>query len=479
LLTSVISFSQYPIGIEQDEDVSDYISQVSIDRIMADIQTLQDFETRFFQHPNSTLAQNWIKEQYEILGLDVELQELPAYYYSASNNVIAIQYGTEFPDEYVVCGAHYDSYSDLIPDIAPGADDNASGTSGILEIARILSQYDFKRSIIYCAFSGEEFGLYGSGYYAEQCAKQRMNIVAYFNMDMIGYLAPEEEIKIHFSNPSSAQILANYCENICDVYFPEIPFSYNHYMSNSDHRSFINVGYMGITSIEHDFLANPYYHTPDDLIGLGVNSPELVETFVRANIASIATLALYDQEMPLPPLAPPTNCFAEHTQDRNIKITWEAPIENSPEKYWIYKDDIRLAQLPATQLQYTNKLPQNDYDEHCYTVTAAYGLFGESEFSNGSCASVPVGIAESVISANSITVYPNPTRGELIIEMCDMRYEICDIAIFDILGKLVFIVEPQCIAALQFNISSLPAGIYFLRIQMETGVVITRKVVRN
>ena len=290
------SIVTYPTITEPDEDVLHYISQVSIDRIMADIQTLENFVTRRCDHSNSVLAQNWLIEQYEPFNLEVSVQALPDIFpwwggVVQSDNVIAVQYGTKFPDEYVICGAHYDSFAYGASE-EPGADDNASGTAGIIEIARILSQYEFERSIIYCAFTAEESGRHGSEYYAEQCANEDMNIIAYFNMDMIGYLQPGEEIKIHFSNPLSAKILADYCENVCEVYFPEIPFSYNHYMSRSDHRSFIDAGYMGITSIEYDFTANPYYHKPDDIIGLGVNSPELVETFVKANLASIATLAM-------------------------------------------------------------------------------------------------------------------------------------------------------------------------------------------
>jgi hypothetical protein len=119
---SPISAVGYPVITEPNAEVLNYISHISIDRMMTDIQVLQDFETRFFQHPNSTLAQNWLKAQYEMFGLEVELQKFdvplpPPDDYSASDNIIVIQYGTEFPDEFVVCGAHYDSYSS--PDIAP------------------------------------------------------------------------------------------------------------------------------------------------------------------------------------------------------------------------------------------------------------------------------------------------------------------------------------------------------------------------
>ena len=138
----------------------------------------------------------------------------------------------------------------------------------------------------------------------------------------------------------------------------------------------------------------------------------------------------------------------------------------------------------------------------------------------------PVGIVETHGSASSIQVYPNPTSGELRIEMCDMRYEICDIQIFDVMGRKVSSFEfrvsssetlnyPPLAGAgggskpetfkpetpkpetpkpetpkpetpkpetpkpeTMINISDLPSGIYFLRIQTENGVVV-RKVVKN
>ena len=62
-----------------------------------------------------------------------------------------MQLGTEFPNEYIIISSHYDH-----PD-GPGADDNASGTAGVLECARILSQYEFKRTILYMPFNIYEY----------------------------------------------------------------------------------------------------------------------------------------------------------------------------------------------------------------------------------------------------------------------------------------------------------------------------------
>lgn len=457
----------YPVITEQNEDVLDYMLQVSADRIMDDIQTLQDFVTRNCQHPNIFNVRDWLKKQYEKLDLEVTLHHFP---YFDNDNVIAIQYGTEFPNEYVVCGAHYDATTLQSIDISPGADDNASGTAGILETARILSQYDFKRSIIYCAFSAEEHGLYGSGYYAEQCATQNMNIVGYFNLDMTGYLAPEHEIRIDVNNSTSSQTLADYFINICKIYFPELPVesSTSHY-GGSDYVSFSNVGYRAIHPHEDHQTYNPYIHTPGDTIGVSVNSPDLTSLFTQANIASIATLAMYDVTMPPLPLVPPTNCIAEYYSPRHIKIRWEAPVENYPVKYYVYMDGEKVAELTNSALSYISTLPVNDYNEHCYTLTASYGLFGESDFSNESCASIPT----DIIELNSrLNIYPNPTTGELRIENSELKIE--KVEIYDVLGVTYFLHWGDLGG---LDISHLPAGIYFLRIQTDKGMII-RKILK-
>jgi hypothetical protein len=468
--------SIYPVITDPDEDVLEYLSQVSTDRITADIQTLQDYETRFCTHPNSVLAQNWIKEQYDALGLEVFIHEFSHNTWwgkpTLSNNVIAIQYGTEFPDEYVVCGGHYDSFNYnpntpfpyvVFEDDAPGADDNAVGTTGILETARILSQYQFKRSIIYCAFSAEESGLNGSGFYAEQCATENMGIVGYFNMDVGGYLKPglfPETYHILLIHYNSSQSLADYYKNICGVYFPQITISdYDPPYAGSDYASFHNMGYMGIHPFENYNGITPYMHTSNDIIGLSFNSPDLAALFTKANLASVATLAMADQA--LLSTASPTNCVAEPLPPRRIKITWEAPVEDTPTKYNVYRDGTKIAQLGANQLQYINQLSANDYDEHCYKVTATYGAF-EGEFSNESCASLANMIDEY---DSKFKISPNPANDELRVTSYELR--VTSMEIYDVYGRKQKAEGRKRENGMIMNISNLPAGLYFIKINNE------------
>ncbi|MDR0207296.1 MAG: M28 family peptidase [Bacteroidales bacterium] len=404
---------EYPIITEPDANILDCIAQVDTEKTMGYIQALQDFGTRFCQHANHNIARNWIKNKYETMGLDVSLHNFTFNYYGTpynNDNVIAIQYGTEFPNEYIVLGCHYDTYTYESQSNAPGADDNASGTAGIMETARILSQYDFKRSIIYCSFSAEELGMYGSQAYAQKCKNEGMNILGYFNLDMIGYLKEGNPMKMWLISPPSAVTLADYFVNICSVYFPSVPIQREENLpwGNSDHTSFNQKGYKGIWWFEDGDCDSPYiHHIPGgtvyggcgvnspcfgyqipclgDVIGPSVNSQEQVKIYTQAMVASIATLALLDIEIPLFP--PPTDCKAEYMEETKIKITWKKPeVGDAYLDYIVYQDSVMIG-LTNT-LEYVSNV--TDFNEHCYQVTAIYNGVTESGNSNKSCAAVPL-----------------------------------------------------------------------------------------
>ena len=126
------------------------------------------------------------------LSVDVVRKEVPAY------NVIGVLEGSDrlLKNETIVIGAHYDhlgrggsgSLAQRSGEIHHGADDNASGTAGMLELARLLSSQRPrpKRTIVFAGFGGEEEGLLGSNYYVNHPVMPLANTVAMINMDMIG-----------------------------------------------------------------------------------------------------------------------------------------------------------------------------------------------------------------------------------------------------------------------------------------------------
>ena len=122
-----------------------------------------------------------------------------------TQNVAAVVHGTDstLRDEYVILGAHFDhlgrsTFGALDPDsgntIHNGADDNASGTSAVIELARLLQRHPPKRSVIFVTFSGEELGLLGSQYFVDHSPVPLANVRAMLNFDMVGRMRDDRMI---------------------------------------------------------------------------------------------------------------------------------------------------------------------------------------------------------------------------------------------------------------------------------------------
>jgi hypothetical protein len=120
-----------------------------------------------------------------------------------TQNVVAVLPGTDpaLRNQYVVVGAHYDhlgrsAEGALDPDSAGavhnGADDNASGTAAVLELARLLADRPARRSILFVAFSGEELGLLGSQYFVDHAPVPLDSVQAMMNFDMVGRLRDDK-----------------------------------------------------------------------------------------------------------------------------------------------------------------------------------------------------------------------------------------------------------------------------------------------
>ncbi|OAN61358.1 hypothetical protein A8B79_07820 [Balneola sp. EhC07] len=118
-----------------------------------------------------------------------------------SKNVVGLLQGTGNSDELIIIGAHYDHlgfgefgslYRGEEERIHNGADDNASGTAGVLELAEYFSANRPKKDVLFLAFSGEEMGLLGSAYYVDNPTVDLENALAMINMDMIGRMVDKK-----------------------------------------------------------------------------------------------------------------------------------------------------------------------------------------------------------------------------------------------------------------------------------------------
>ncbi len=159
------------------------------------------------------------------------------------HNVIGYLPGTT--SEYVVIGAHYDHLGlgqqfslapSLVGTIHPGADDNASGTSGVLTLARWFSgQPKQKRGILFMTFAGEELGLLGSSYYVNHPVLPLENAVAMINMDMIGRI---RNGKVFVGGLGTGTTLKQALDHVMPKYHFQMDASELGGYGSSDHTSF-------------------------------------------------------------------------------------------------------------------------------------------------------------------------------------------------------------------------------------------------
>lgn len=463
----------FPVVTEEDPRIREMMDQVSMDSLQATVQHLQDYQSRMWNSTNAFAASDWIAGRMAALGLEVEQQPFYAstWYGSgqAAPNVIGIQRGTLYPNTYVVCGSHFDSFS--YSGNCPGADDNATGVASVLESARILTQYEFEYSIIYCAYGCEEMGLYGSEAYASRCQQEGMDIIGYFNNDMNGYLYGDQ-IHIHCIYPNTALAIGNYYMNIGNVYFPDMPVEHK-YLSggDSDHTSFNNHGYMGIYPFEDIDHYSPYIHTSNDLIGNSVNSFAMSQRYCQMNIGCLTEIANPVGETPIscnpvvnfeiPPIV-----FKE---DGVVIMNWDTPEEGSTgelEHFDVYRNDTLIATVdydPTTvHYSYTDMIPVDTQADYFIMAVYSDGCEAPSETLTGT--SVSVGLQESWM--NSIEVYPNPVENQLTIQAPGLQR----IVIYNVMGQQVANIEAKQ-DEVNIGMNAYSKGLYTLRIVTDNGLV--------
>ncbi len=182
-----------------DPAIKQMVSEISADRIAADVKTLAGFETRGnYSDPNQKTrgigaARRWIFAQFHGDSPRLEVSyDIEKKGPTEIVNVVAVLPGSGEPEKRIIVGAHYDSINlratgDKAAEApAPGADDNASGTAVVLELARVMSQRHFRKTIVFIAFAGEELGFIGSTRYASRAKANHEQIEAVFNNDIVG-----------------------------------------------------------------------------------------------------------------------------------------------------------------------------------------------------------------------------------------------------------------------------------------------------
>jgi len=237
-------------------------------------------------------ATRYTFEHFQALGLNPYYfhYDLPGY--GEKRNVVAEQAGQLEPEGIVLIVGHLDSTSTDPYNLAPGADDNASGSAGLMQAADVLSKASFDYTIRYVLFTGEEQGLYGSEAYAKHLFDLGEKILAVINVDMIGTdndQVPVMDVHIRQGNPNDLAI-ADLLTTVIDLYQLDlIPETVQYSYLWSDHIPFWEFGYPAIMSTEDYDDHSPYYHTTGDrlsTLNLNYNAEVL-----RAVVGVVAHLA--------------------------------------------------------------------------------------------------------------------------------------------------------------------------------------------
>jgi leucyl aminopeptidase len=172
-------------------------------------------------------AQDFLYGRFQALGWqDLHLHDYDAY----ADNVVAVLPGLVDPDEIWVLGAHYDSINSFNADPtapAPGADDNGTGTSGVLEVGRILAESGvrFEATIVLIGFAREENGRIGSKAWVDDAIANGDDIRGAVVMDILGYLEPGTDLDISFGpadiDPLVSEDLTNAADLVVETYLPD------------------------------------------------------------------------------------------------------------------------------------------------------------------------------------------------------------------------------------------------------------------
>ena len=360
-----------------DPQIAAALRQISVARIQSTIEKLVSFQNRSTlsaQDPASIAsghgigaAREWIKSEFERYSrdcggcLEVKLDsftEVPGGRIpkpTEITNVYAVMKGTdpESAKPIVLVTGHYDSRNSdnlNITDLAPGANDDGSGTAVSLECARVLSQLKFPATVIFLTVAGEEQGLNGSRHFAQMAKAAGWNIEAALNNDIVGgdrspqqdpsvvrvfsegvpMAATDAEVRqirsLGGENDSTSRQLARYIAEVGRTYDAGVKpmpiFRLDRYLRGGDHSSFNEQGYAAVrfTEFREDYNHQHQNVRTENGIEFG-DLPKFVNFDYVANVARLnaATLASLASAP-----APPAKVRLLTTKlENDSTLTWE------------------------------------------------------------------------------------------------------------------------------------------------------------
>ena len=255
-------------------------------RWYGDVGTLTNWN-RHISSVDVVSARDWIRDQFDRLNpTTTTLQKFNLAGRDAWNVIATFDAGAG-SDIYIV-GGHYDSLSERVSQSAPGAEDNASGAAGVLELARVFATMDRHATTVFVAFSGEEEGLIGSKAYVRNLpSADRSRIKGVLNMDMIGY-SKDDSLDVLLETSRDFRTLHDHFATAAQsVVGLNVFSSFNPF--GSDHMPFIDQNIPAILTIDNDWNDYPAYHRTTDTIDKV--SRDMGASILRMNAGALAAMS--------------------------------------------------------------------------------------------------------------------------------------------------------------------------------------------
>jgi hypothetical protein len=234
--------------------IKDFTSRIEVANIKGDVEALSNFKTRAVGTADNQKATALVKDFLQSLGYATSVQ----CYRPVACSVIADKAGDGASKKVVMIMAHLDSVGRSFA----GADDNASGTAVLMEVARVLKDYENKNIIRFFVTNGEESGLLGAKHYANvlKSTGEIKNLILAINMDMVGY---NSNGIVELETDSQHEKLANWFSQLAGTY-TKLKSKITIGAWGSDHVPFIQGGVPTLLTIEDWSTKTPCYHAECD-----------------------------------------------------------------------------------------------------------------------------------------------------------------------------------------------------------------------
>jgi hypothetical protein len=294
--------------------VREVTERVDVTRIQLAARDLFEMGSKHITRPGNARAIEYYAERLRAYGYQPELQWFEPVPGVRTANVIARIPGTRDPDLVYVASSHFDSV-----ERGPGADDDTSGATALLETARVLADHPMPATIELAFFTGEESGLLGSREYVRRAVAEDARIVGALNNDMVGWANDHRlDNTVRYSNPGIRDV-----QHAAAMGFSALITYDALYYKSTDAAAYYEAYGDIVAGIgSYPVLGNPHYHQATDR--LETVDQRLVAEVARTTVATLMLLA-----------SSPARLGGMHAAARpgGVEVSWEPAPESDVERY--------------------------------------------------------------------------------------------------------------------------------------------------